>query len=238
MRYQGGKYHLKKYIIPFIEEYAKGKSFYLEPFLGSANIMSSLHLPIPKVGSDLNIEIIHFWTALQKGWRPPKYLTKKEYKYYQTNKDNIAKELSAFIGYGCSFGGKWWAGYVNNKYPKKNCALESYNLSLKKLEGLQNVWLLNQDFTYFRDIENCIIYCDPPYADTLTYKSNKEGFNHIRFWSQVIHWQLNNNIVLVSEFSIPPYAIPYAKLVWQKDRAISIHAKEKQIKNEKLFLFY
>lgn len=73
MQYQGGKYVIRKYIAAVIESLYADQTFYLEPFVGAASILRSVNLPILRVGSDIDPDIITLIRHIQKGWEPPYY---------------------------------------------------------------------------------------------------------------------------------------------------------------------
>ena len=54
------------------------------------------------------------WKELQKGWITPDIITKEDYYYIKENKDE-KPYLTGFVGFGCSFGGKWFGGLASNK---------------------------------------------------------------------------------------------------------------------------
>ena len=84
------------------------------------------------------------WQGLQSGWTPPDVITKEEYKYIREHKDENPA-LTGFVGFGCSFGGKWFGGLARNK---RGIIIvqEPIEVCLKILKGLkmQNllVWII------------------------------------------------------------------------------------------------
>jgi len=71
--------------------------------------------------------------------------------------------------------------------------------SLERLERLERLDTSNKDYQELEIPHNAIIYCDPPYKGTATYK-NAEGFEHDSF----INWCLEQpNPIYISEYNMP-----------------------------------
>jgi len=79
---------------------------------------------------------------------------------------------------------------------------------------------------------NCVIYCDPPYANTKEY-NNAKGFNYDEFWDLMRIWS-KNNIVLISEEHVPKDF----KCIWEKETSRSIKAGDKSTSVEKLWRYH
>ena len=107
MRYLGGKHRLAKHILPIILKNRKEGQYYVEPFLGAANTFCKVQ--DPKIGSDNNKYLIAMWMALQEGWEPPSEVPEELYIYVNNNKEENLP-LTAFVGFGCSFSGKFFGG--------------------------------------------------------------------------------------------------------------------------------
>ena len=135
--------------------------------------------------------------ALQEGWIPPTNITKEEYEHIRNNL-NENKELSGFVGFGCSFSGIWFSTYAKNG-TNRNYAKNAHNSILKKMKTLMDVNFICEDF---RDLSylNTIIYCDCPYKNTSQYSKVLLGdfpYNEFLRWAKE---QSKDNIVLVSEY--------------------------------------
>ena len=53
------------------------------------------------------------WKALQQGWEPPDLVTFEDYEYVRAHQDENPA-LTAFVGFGCTFGAKWFGGYARD----------------------------------------------------------------------------------------------------------------------------
>jgi DNA adenine methylase len=138
--------------------------------------------------------------ALQNGWKPPKEVSEQDYADAKKNQDK-EPHVAGFIGFACSFAGKFWGGYARDSKGGGggNYALRGYNSIKKKMLGLQNAEFTCKDFLDL-DYKECIIYCDPPYKNTTPYYKKILGeFPYDKFldWVKI---QSKNNIVLVSEY--------------------------------------
>lgn len=130
----------------------------------------------------------------------PEFVDEIMYKQYKD--DPVPSAMKAFIGFGCSFAGKWFGGYArrlrddNNAY---NFALAAKNSLLKKSKGLVGASFICKDY---RDLKptNKIIYCDPPYKETT--KIFDRDFNTDEFWDIMRDWS-KDNIVVISEYNAP-----------------------------------
>jgi len=197
MQYFGGKKRIAKQIVEYISQYVTDKDYYLEPFVGSGAILENIS-GIKRYASDYNVYLIELYKALQKGWLPPQNITEEEYLYIKNNKEEN-KALTAFVGIGCTFSGKWFGGYARNK-DKKNYALAAYNTLLKQLPKIQDVYFSSVDYKLLNP-HNALIYCDPPYQNTTTYGVIGK-FNHTEFWEVMRKWSAEN-IVFISEYNAP-----------------------------------
>jgi DNA adenine methylase len=73
---------------------------------------------------------------LQAGWIPPTEVSEEEYYSAKDNQEN-EPWLAGFIGFACSFAGKWWGGYARDG-KNGNYALRGHNSILKKMKNLQS----------------------------------------------------------------------------------------------------
>lgn len=212
MKYLGGKQRLGKHIqIKLHEIFEHNKlSGYMEPFCGSLGVMKHMtDLKTKKIiANDYHPDLIALWKAVQDDtFVYPKSISEEEY--------NAAKQLEspnaykAFVGFGMSFGGRYFAAYSQKYLNGKNedFCKEMVN-SLKRIrEKISNVVFSNKDYKDLKP-KNMLIYCDPPYAYSkypIKYRRDVKRydvFDNAEFWEQVRKWS-KNNIVLVSELTAP-----------------------------------
>ena len=71
--------------------------------------------------------------------------------------------------------------------------------------NLRNVSITNGTYTQFSNLKNYIIYCDPPYDNTIKRyykKGDKLQFDHDLFWDWC-RYMADENIVFVSGYKAP-----------------------------------
>ena len=216
MQYMGGKERLSKAIVEQLMARRGGCSTYLEPFMGGGSIFSRMapHFPGTAIGSDVHEDLMFMWSALVDGWTPPESVSKKE--WYEI-KDQGPSALRGFVGFGCSFGGRWFEGYAKNARGSDFCGAARRGV-LKKVQGMRGVTLLNRSYTEFSPGRGTLVYCDPPYASTKPY-SGVSVFDSAEFWSTIRAWANNGAVVLVSEYNAPEWAVP----VWERAAVKSLN---------------
>ena len=77
MKYLGSKNRIVKHILPIILKDRVDGQYYVEPFVGGANVIDKVKGN--RIGADKNEYMIALLQKLQSGWKPPKYVTKDEY---------------------------------------------------------------------------------------------------------------------------------------------------------------
>lgn len=86
MKYMGSKNRIAKHILPIILKDRKENQYYVEPFVGGANMIDKVNGL--RIGADNNVYLIEMWKALQKGWKPPKEITRETYNDFRTLYNN------------------------------------------------------------------------------------------------------------------------------------------------------
>ena len=130
MRYLGGKSRTATQIAEVINKFVGGGCF-VSLFCGSCVIESLVNADI-KILNDKHEYLIEMYKGLQNGYELPDNLTKEEYYYIKEHKDEN-KALTGFVGFGCSFGGKWFGGYARNRVGRNYCleAKKTYNETME-----------------------------------------------------------------------------------------------------------
>lgn len=164
--------------------------------MGGANIVSKMSGE--RYACDFNEYLIEMYKAVQQGYDLPNELSEEEYKYIKNNKDEN-KALTGFVGFGCSFAGKWFGGFARNKI-KQNYCLTSKNSLHKKMSTMQDVSFAWKDYKTLNP-KGFIIYCDPPYKGTTKY-TGVPSFDSELFWETMRRWSENNQ-VYISEYNAP-----------------------------------
>lgn len=195
MQYVGGKAKLGAQLVRHIRP--AGKVIW-EPFCGGLNMTWHLCQAGASfvVCSDVHAPLIALCQALQAGWVPPDHVTREEYQAAKVLPDT--DPLKAFIGIGCSFGGKWFGGYAVNArgYNYARCAKNS----CLKIVGLP-VRFFCADFFTVTPMRGLCLYLDPPYRGTQGYVSG--SFDPDKFWDRCLDWKRAGSEVWISEYSAP-----------------------------------
>lgn len=198
-------------------------------FCGSCAIESKVKGFNNIICNDKHEYLIEMFKGVQNGYNLPEQITEDDYKRIRNNKDDD-KCLSGFVGFGCSFGGKWFGGYARNK-TNTNYALQSKKSLLKDMEGLKATIFVCKDY---RDVfipPDAVVYADPPYNNTTGY--GKEKFNTDEFWDYISNLS-KTNLVFVSEQIAPSDYIS----IWEKPftRTLDVNKKNQFVVTEKLFI--
>ena len=196
MQYFGGKAKIAKYIVPYLEGVRKENQIFVEPFVGGANIVSQMSGK--RKAYDFNEYLIEMYKGVQNGYELPDSLTEEEYRYIREHKDED-KVLTGFVGFGCSFAGKWFGGYARNKQNHNYCKA-SKNSLMKKMSTMVDVEFGWRDYKSLF-LKGCLIYCDPPYANTTKY-TGVPDFDSEEFWNIMREWSKDND-VYISEYEAP-----------------------------------
>lgn len=200
MKYVGSKERHAKEILPIILSGRQDGQFYVEPFMGGASMVSKVSGN--RIASDAHPHVPILWKAIRDGWTPPNSVSESDYK-----KSKIEMRLdpgTAFIGFGCSYSGKWFGGYArgnaSNGSPR-NYADESARAAVKKASGLSGCEIRHSSYDELDIPRGSIIYCDPPYAGTTKYATG--DFDHAKFWYWCNRMVESGHIVYVSEYTAP-----------------------------------
>ncbi|SFO05736.1 DNA adenine methylase [Xenorhabdus japonica] len=203
MKYMGSKSRIAKYIAPFILEHLTTETVYVEPFAGGMNMVSHINTKHagPVIAADSHEYLIEMWRALLSGWQPPGQISREQYYAVKNNKDEIP-HLTGWVGFNCSYAGKWFNGYVGVTQTKsrvRDHQLEAANNIQRQLTKLNSVILQCCDYRELDIPNGAVVYCDPPYANTTGYQ---RSFDSAEFWDWVRELS-NRCTVFVSEYTAP-----------------------------------
>ena len=206
MRYQGGKSRIAKPIAQIIMQVAGGDCF-VSLFCGSCAVESKVQGFSRKLLNDRHEYLIAMLQGVQQGYNLPEHITLEQYRYIRENKD-ADPVLAGFVGFGCSFGGKWFGGYARNK-TGTNYAEQSKRSLLKDMATLQDAQFVCGDYRRLCIPPNSVIYADPPY-NTTGYTGDK--FDTTEFWIAMRLLADLGHTVFVSEQEAPPDI----QCIWEK----------------------
>lgn len=215
MRYVGGKSKVAKSIREAILSETPLRRYYLEPFVGGGGSFFKMAPNFEwSVAGDLQKDLVLMWNALIfEGWTPPEDVTEDDYRRLRNSKPSPER---GFVGFGGSFGGKWFGGYArggfNSNGTPRNHQAESARSLIKDREYVRTNLtperlgkFRNQGYSEWSPVAGTVIYCDPPYADTLGYEGAGTGFDSDTFWNTADSWVNLGCRVFVSEYSAPEH---------------------------------
>lgn len=217
MKYMGSKNRIAKHILPIILKDRKEGQWYVEPFVGGANMIDKVKGD--RLGADSNKYLICLLEGLQDGYIPPDYVPEDE--YIKARAEKSLTPLTAFIGFGCSYSGKWFGGFARNirkdapdserlNMTTRNYCTESKRNLLKQLPNIAGVKFICSSYKSMPMPKGALIYCDPPYANTTKYK---DSFDHDRFWDWCRAKAKGGHQVFISEYVAPSDFV----CIWEKE---------------------
>ena len=203
MKYMGSKNRIAKEILPIMIKGAneKGITTWVEPFVGGANMIDKVPNNFQRIGIDYNAHTIEALIAIRDLVdKLPNQLTEDEYKQLKGSEPEPIKSWLRFV---CSYSGKFDNGFARQGNPLKYRSEpieEGLRNAKKQSPNLQGVKFINGSYDEYSDFENCLIYCDPPYEGTTSYKTG--AFDHPKFWDWCRKMS-EKNLVFVSEYKAP-----------------------------------
>lgn len=209
MKYMGSKNRIAKEILPIILEDRKENQWYVEPFCGGCNIIDKVNGN--RIASDLNHYLIALLKKLQDGWIPPKEVSEEQFKDMKNNPDNYEDYLVGYVGFQLSFGAMWFSSYRKDNIGKRNYSLEAFNNVIKQQPKLKEIKFMCKSYKDIEYPDNSIIYCDPPYKDTIKYNA-VDSFEHDEFWEWCREMTKKGHDIFISEYNAPEDF----KIIWEK----------------------
>lgn len=222
MKYMGSKNRIAKYILPIILKDRKPGQWYIEPFVGGANIIDKVDGN--RIGFDKHVYLIKALELIKNDpYDIPDLITENDYQKAKT--EMKIDGITGFVGFAMSFGGKWFGGYRRDVAGTKGCienmktqSRRSKQSAIKQSQNLKDVILQACDYKKLNNLNippKSIIYCDPPYANTTKYK---HSFNHDEFFAWCLNMSNLGHTVFVSEYSAPESF----ECVWEKEIVSSL----------------
>ncbi len=206
MRYLGGKTRISKWVAENVILAGAGKTHYIEPFVGSGATFVKISPWFPKAtASDCHPDLILMWQALASGWVPPDFVSKEEYLQLKSSEPSA---LRGFVGFGNSYRGIWFSGYSSvhyDSYWRRDCKpqlLAAKKSVMRDSSVFTRASVLCCDYSDHAVDSSCVVYCDPPYKGTASYKG-VPSFDSDKFWGTAEAWSKTGAVVVVSEESAP-----------------------------------
>ena len=238
MRYHGGKSRTGKDIASILKDIINNnKSIvgYCEPFCGGCGVLSHMTSlqGFQYIAGDANKSIICMWKSLCDGWVPDiSNATRERYTQLKGNGEFSAEK--GFLGHVVSYGGLYFKTFTESLVPR----LPSSKRSVIRIsEKLRNVKFESGDYTQFSELENHLIFCDPPYEKNSRYfdENNKlMKFDSVAFWNWCKEMHKKKNIIVVNEMtgsqgddgwkeiSLPSRDVKYKNIVTKSQESLFI----------------
>lgn len=199
MQYMGGKARIARHIVAAILTDTDSRRLWIEPFVGGGNVMEHAAPHFEQaIGSDIHPDLIMMWQHVTAGGDILSNVTREMYTQHR-NAD--PSWLRGFLGFGASFGGKWFGGYGVS-----SCDGELWRRSARTVARQANVFRTHRvsfqcaNYIDIRPPAGSVIYCDPPYAGTTAYATG--SFDHQKLYRVLQDWAADT-FVYVSEYQIP-----------------------------------
>jgi len=210
MKYMGSKNRHSKQILPLILKDRKPEQWYVEPFVGGANMIDKVDGL--RIGNDCNKYLIALLKEMQDYKFKAPDITEEEFNIMKTKPEDFEDWVLGYTGFQLSFGAMWFGSYRRDNTGKRNYSEEAKRNVDKQAKKVKGIHFYNSDYCDFFIPENSIVYCDPPYKGTAKYKANEEEFDHDLFYDWVRIKAKEGHQVFISEYSMPDDFI----CIWQK----------------------
>lgn len=240
MKYMGSKRAIAKEICPIIQSYADKSSFYIEPFVGGANVLEHINHP-SRIGIDKNMYLIELLKHVTKVDDLPQDVTREHYndvrEEWKKRENGMESKYEDWyigaIGFLASYNGKFFDGGYAKSCGGRNFYDEARRNLRKQMLRIYNCIYVCGDYSIVDErAENCTIYCDPPYKGTTQYGVSKD-FDYDRFYDWVIRMS-KNNYVIFSEQDAPKCF----SCIWEKGTRRTLNPTDKsKIVPERLFVY-
>lgn len=228
MKYMGSKARIAKEILPIILKDRKQNQWYIELMAGGCNMIDKVSGN--RIANDNNFYLIELLKkVVYENWIPEK-ISRELYSKIKLDKEKYPAYLVGWIGFNCSYSGKFFGGYAGETKTKINTIRdyqqEAINNILKQVENLKGAIFKNEEYYNLNIPPKSIVYADPPYKKTTGYQCK---FDYDYFWNYIRLLSKNGHSVFVSEYVAPSDFI----CVWQKEVNSSLSANGKAGGNKK-----
>lgn len=208
MKYMGSKARHARDILPIILSGRTDGQWYVEPFVGGANVIDKVDGN--RIGADLNLNMIRLLDSLSSGWLPPRVVSEIDYIHCKENQSLYPLDYLGYVSTQLSYGGKVWGGYRRDKTTDRNYSDEAFRHAVAQAPGIYGVQFHHCSYDDMPIPQRSIIYCDPPYQGATGYATG--AFDHDKFWKWCRDKVAEGHKVYVSEYNAPDDWVS----VWQK----------------------
>lgn len=229
MQYMGGKGMIAKELTDVILSKTNNRDLLIEPFIGGGWMTERLSKHFNRIRAyDTHQDLVLMWQGVLDGsWVPPQEVSRELYNQLRLSEPS---PLRGFVGFGLSFGGKWFGGYTGGGSPseiaakkllKPNQQLDYIGPArrglLRKADAMRGVVLVERsDFSDIEIPNGTVVYCDPPYNNTTSYSVE---FDQDVFWTKAATWARQAD-VFISELDAPPDW----EVLWSREKLRTLKA--------------
>lgn len=219
MRYFGGKAKISKPLSAYLNSQLKYNQPFYDLFAGSCNVVSKIDGNRSRYANYMHKELIAMWQYVLDGGDLPTEITEAQYQGIRQS-ETAPDWLKGFVGFGCSFAGKWWGGYARGGL--QNYAMCARNSTLKKASTMTGVTLTCGGYRNVVVEPSSMLYCDTPYRNTTGYSTG--SFNHDEFYAWAVDIKSLGHTVLASEYL---HNLPDGwKVVWRHESKKDIRDRD------------
>jgi DNA adenine methylase len=232
MKYMGSKNRIAKHLLPIILKDRKEGQWYVEPFVGGANMIDKVEGN--RIGADSNQHLI---SALKLVRDNPESIPLNNSEFTRADYEDAKKkhfsqltQLECLMLFALSFSAMFGSSFAVGR-AREDFVRAAKGNATKQSPKIQGVNFIDCGYRYLDLPTKSIVYCDPPYAKTTGYKGS--DFNHTEFWQKCRDWCASGHQVFISEYAAPD---DFA-CVWKKEISVSVAKSGKGKKGvEKLFV--
>ena len=236
MKYMGSKNRIAKHILPIILKDRKENQYFVEPFVGGANMIDKVDGN--RIGADNNEYLIAMWQGLQENKSRPYLIEKELYSKARDffNKSDYSifdKFMIGWIGWMGSYNGRFFdGGYSGHLVGKRDYITEQIKNTETQISKIKDVQFVHSSYDELEIPNNSIIYCDIPYKDTKQYASSK-NFNYDNFWNWAREKSQDGHEVFISEYNAPDDF----ECIWEMEVTNSMNTTKTYKPIEKIFKY-
>jgi DNA adenine methylase len=224
----GSKNRIAKHILPIILKDRVIGQWYVEPFVGGANLIDKVNGN--RIGADNNKYLIAMWKGLQETREIPDIdITKDVYsqaraEFNNSTNNDFSDFMIGWIGWMGSANGRFFDGGYSGKSNTKIGTVRDYisesirNIS-KQINNINGIDFYNSCYQNLFIPRNSVIYCDIPYKNTKQYAGSKD-FDYDCFWDWCRNISQAGHQIYISEYSAPDDF----KCVWEIEVKSSLSA--------------
>lgn len=231
MLYMGSKARIAKEILAIILKDRTKEQYFCDMFSGGQNIIDKVSGR--RLSNDSHPYLIPLIREISEGWIPPQFVSECEYNSVRITKECYPDYYVGFVGFCCTFAGKFFAGYARDNSGKRNYCKERGDNLVKQAPLLKGIEFKNESYINIDIPDNSVIYCDPPYKLTTGYRGT-DKFDYDEFW-QWCRDKSKEHRVFISEYNAPDDF----ECIWSKSLNCPVAKKKvnKSPKIEKLFKY-